>query len=192
MPAMLSTCAILLDCACLATTGAAARIQYRHCWPHTRDRPLSWCKHMPILRSSRVSAEVSEGEVGFISVEVQQESQTAPRKQAKQSKSALKTASASIKRARPVVSASEPVCEAADNASAALGSAKPANVKKPKVRKALLTTLWTEDELVLLKVKAERLYSQLNQLYKNPPCPLNYQTSFQLLVAVILSAQVLE
>ena len=149
---------------------------------------------MPVLRSSRVTAKVYEGGVGVVSVtaEVQQESQTAPRKQVKQSKSALKTAPASIKRARPVVSPPESLDAATGNASAAEGSAKPANAKKPKVRRALLTTLWTEDELVHLKVKAERLYSQLNQLYKNPPCPLNYQTSFQLLVAVILSAQVVE
>lgn len=62
--------------------------------------------------------------------------------------------------------------------------------KKVKVRKALLSTLWTTDQLVPLQTKVEKLYIQLNELYKDPPCPLNFDSPFQLLVAVILSAQV--
>lgn len=67
---------------------------------------------------------------------------------------------------------------------------KPVPPKKLKARKALLNTLWSQEELTSLKAKSEQLYKQLNQLYTNPPCPLNYATPFQLLVAVILSAQV--
>ena len=62
--------------------------------------------------------------------------------------------------------------------------------KKLKVRKALLSTLWTAEQLVPLQTKVEKLYTQLNELYKDPDCPLNFDTPFQLLVAVILSAQV--
>ena len=40
-----------------------------------------------------------------------------------------------------------------------------------------------------LKEKAERITSQLNHLYPNPPIPLYHETGFQLLCAVILSAQ---
>jgi hypothetical protein len=38
--------------------------------------------------------------------------------------------------------------------------------------------------------KAERIRKQLNELYPNPPIPLDHQSHFQLLVAVMLSAQV--
>ena len=64
------------------------------------------------------------------------------------------------------------------------------NAKKIKSRKALLDTLWSAEELIPLKAKTEQLYDQLNQLYVDPPCPLDYSTPFQLLVAVTLSAQV--
>lgn len=68
--------------------------------------------------------------------------------------------------------------------------AQQVSIKKPKARKALLSTLWTAEDLIPLQAKVEQLYAQLNKLYVNPPCPLDYATPFQLLVAVILSAQV--
>eukprot|EP00879_Flechtneria_rotunda_P021066 GHRR01022192.1.p1 GENE.GHRR01022192.1~~GHRR01022192.1.p1 ORF type:complete len:167 (+),score=39.73 GHRR01022192.1:150-650(+) len=37
--------------------------------------------------------------------------------------------------------------------------------------------------------KAQRILQQLNELYPKPPIPLIHETSFQLLVAVMLSAQ---
>ena len=35
-----------------------------------------------------------------------------------------------------------------------------------------------------------KIYYQLNGLYPDPPIPLDHETPFQLLVAVVLSAQV--
>lgn len=67
---------------------------------------------------------------------------------------------------------------------------RPVPARKTKPRKALLDTLWSSEELTPLKAKTGQLYEQLNQLYVDPPCPLDYSTPFQLLVAVILSAQV--
>ena len=89
--------------------------------------------------------------------------------------------SSSKKRARSATSAAQSV-------NAPIAKLEP--VKKSKPRKALLSTLWTAEELVPLKAKADQLYEQLNQLYIDPPCPLDYSTPFQLLVSVILSAQV--
>jgi hypothetical protein len=37
--------------------------------------------------------------------------------------------------------------------------------------------------------KAQRIAEQLNELYPAPPIPLDHSSTFQLLVAVILSAQ---
>jgi endonuclease III len=37
--------------------------------------------------------------------------------------------------------------------------------------------------------KAQRIAEQLNELYPSPPIPLDHSSTFQLLVAVILSAQ---
>lgn len=67
---------------------------------------------------------------------------------------------------------------------------QPTSKKRAKVRKALLSTLWSTENIATLQTKVERLYTQLNELYEDPPCPLNYDSPFQLLVAVILSAQV--
>ena len=67
---------------------------------------------------------------------------------------------------------------------------RPVTARKTKPRKALLSTLWSAEELIPLKAKTQKLYDQLNQLYVDPPCPLDHSTPFQLLVAVILSAQV--
>ena len=40
------------------------------------------------------------------------------------------------------------------------------------------------------KSKADRIRKQLSELYPNPPIPLEHSTNFQLLIAVMLSAQV--
>ncbi|KAK9842674.1 hypothetical protein WJX74_000520 [Apatococcus lobatus] len=63
--------------------------------------------------------------------------------------------------------------------------------KKPsrKTPKRLRETLISIDNLPAIKTKAARIASILDGLYDDPPCPLNYETPFQLLVAVILSAQ---
>lgn len=79
-------------------------------------------------------------------------------------------------------SASSPVAE--------LQPERPVLARTTKPRKALLNTLWSAEELIPLKSKTDQLYNQLNQLYVDPPCPLDFNTPFQLLVAVILSAQV--
>lgn len=93
------------------------------------------------------------------------------------------------KRNRPLTSANK-AAPVTDDLSVPEPARQRAKVGKAKLRKSLLTTLWTEADLIPLKAKAEQLYDQLNELYKDPPCPLNFQTPFQLLVAVILSAQV--
>ena len=42
----------------------------------------------------------------------------------------------------------------------------------------------------MLKIeRAEFIQRRLDQLYPNPPIPLDHKSSFQLLVAVLLSAQ---
>ena len=41
-----------------------------------------------------------------------------------------------------------------------------------------------------LHAQASRISQQLNALYPDPPIPLDHKTPFQLLVAVVLSAQV--
>ena len=41
-----------------------------------------------------------------------------------------------------------------------------------------------------LQAKAARIYDQLMKMFVDPPCPLDHQSPFQLLVSVILSAQV--
>ena len=147
---------------------------------------------MPTLRSSTFSTESIPTCASHVNItaDAQQDpvSLTDHKKQAENLKP--KSRPADRKRLTPDALADEPVNEAAKIASQPDVAARPAAVKKAKVRKALLTTLWTEEDLLPLKVKAERLYDQLNQLYKDPPCPLIYQTPFQLLVAVILSAQV--
>lgn len=79
-------------------------------------------------------------------------------------------------------SASSPVAQ--------LQPEQPVLARKTRPRKALLNTLWSAEELIPLKAKTDQLYNQLNQLYVDPPCPLDFSTPFQLLVAVILSAQV--
>ena len=188
----LSACAVLCRYASLATRESARRAIAWHCCPSRREGQYVRARQMPTLRSSTFSTESLPTCASHVNItaDAQQDpvSLTDQKKQAENLKP--KSRPAGRKRLRPVASADQPVNEAAKIASGPDGTAKSAAVKKAKVRKALLTTLWTEEDLLPLKVKAERLYDQLNQLYKDPPCPLTYQTPFQLLVAVILSAQV--
>ena len=52
-------------------------------------------------------------------------------------------------------------------------------------------TAWHGHELDLAKAKALRISRQLNELYVGQqPCPLVYNTHFELLTAVVLSSQV--
>lgn len=60
-------------------------------------------------------------------------------------------------------------------------------VKKPKKLKALLQA---QVDVDTLKPKAAKIAKQLNELFPNPAIPLDHASSFQLLVAVVLSAQV--
>ena len=192
MPAKLSTCAVLLGYATLATRESARRVIAWHRCPSRRDGQYVRARQMPTLRSSTFSTESLPTCASHVSITADAlQDPVSLIDQKKQAKNLKPTSRpAGRKRIRPAASADEPVNEAAKIDSGPDVAAKPAAVKKPKVRKALLTTLWTEEDLLPLKVKAERLYDQLNQLYKDPPCPLTYQTPFQLLVAVILSAQV--
>jgi hypothetical protein len=59
--------------------------------------------------------------------------------------------------------------------------------KKGK-KKALESTI-PEADLPVLRAKASKIYNKLMELYENPPCPLDHNSDFQLLVAIILSAQ---
>ena len=59
--------------------------------------------------------------------------------------------------------------------------------KKVKARKLQPSML--EEAVPNLRAKAARIYDQLMDLYKDPPCPLDHSTAYQLLVCVILSAQ---
>ena len=192
MPAKLSNCAVLFGYATLATRKSARRAVAWHCCLSRRDGQYVGARQMPTLRSSTFSTELLPECASHVSITADAQrdpvSLTDQKKQAENLKP--KSRPAGRKRLRPVALADEPVNEAAKIASGPDVAARPAAVKKLKVRKALLTTLWTEEDLLALKVKAERVYNQLNQLYKDPPCPLIYQTPFQLLVAVILSAQV--
>ena len=67
----------------------------------------------------------------------------------------------------------------------AIQSSKKAVTPSPK-RKASEAAIVTPAK----KDKAERIRKQLVDLYPNPPIPLIHQSDFQLLIAVMLSAQV--
>ena len=60
-------------------------------------------------------------------------------------------------------------------------------VKKVKARQ--LQPSMPEEAVPGLRVKAARIYDQLMVLYKDPPCPLDHTSPYQLLVCVVLSAQ---
>ncbi|KAL3144961.1 alpha,alpha-trehalase nth1, variant 2 [Trebouxia sp. C0010 RCD-2024] len=142
--------------------------------------------HMPTLRSRSYVAQAGKfvSEVTAPKQPLQPGPPSGPKSEADLSSSDSARSPGSKKRARAAI----PSASASVSAASKLPD-KPVAVKKLKVRKALLKTLWSTEELVPLKAKAEQLYNQLNQLYTNPPCPLDYTTPFQLLVAVILSAQ---
>ena len=75
-----------------------------------------------------------------------------------------------------------------DAPAATLSTARTTPSRKTPPR--LRATLISGDTLPAMRAKASRIASILDSLYDDPPCPLNYSTPFQLLVAVILSAQV--
>ena len=185
-----TACAVLCGYALLGTRQFARRATSWHCCSCRREGQYVRARQMPTLRSSTVSAASFHDCASHTRVTADAQrnlmSLTDQKKQAENRKSRP----AGRKRLRAVAPEDEPANEAAKIASGPDVAARPAAVQKAKVRRALLTTLWTEEDLLPLKVKAERLYDQLNQLYKDPPCPLIYQSPFQLLVAVILSAQV--
>jgi endonuclease-3 len=58
-------------------------------------------------------------------------------------------------------------------------------LKKATPKKPATATATTPE----LLQKAHRIAEQLNKLYPSPPIPLDHSSTFQLLVAVILSAQ---
>lgn len=63
----------------------------------------------------------------------------------------------------------------------------PKKLKKQK-SKSLETSI-SEEDLPELRAKAVKIYDKLMELYEDPPCPLDHKNDFQLLVAIILSAQ---
>lgn len=140
---------------------------------------------MPKLRSA--SAQLQQ-EVVSPTFSVAADTSVQPKHQARdQPDTALEVANKVVRRQRKRPQTDEVIPEGAATPDAALQQTPK---KKAKVRKALLSTLWTEEDLIPLRLKVEKLFTQLNELYEDPPCPLNYNSPFQLLVAVILSAQV--
>ena len=78
-------------------------------------------------------------------------------------------------------------------AEAALSADRPAAAAtqiKKKVKVAKNRPSIATADLSKLQTKADRIYHELMELFEDPPCPLDHQSSFQLLVSVILSAQV--
>lgn len=138
--------------------------------------------HMPTLRSKSHAAHVVKLATGAIKPIQALQSDLESEGQLASPESVGSPGSKTSKKRSRAASASSPAAETRPT------QAPPA--RKAKSRKALLNTLWSAEELIPLRAKTEQLYDQLNQLYVNPPCPLDYSTPFQLLVAVILSAQV--
>ncbi|KAG2431869.1 hypothetical protein HXX76_009362 [Chlamydomonas incerta] len=60
---------------------------------------------------------------------------------------------------------------------------------KKKLKPLPATPSFQAASLTTLRAKAVRIQAQLEQLYPNPPIPLTHASHFQLLVAVMLSAQ---
>ena len=165
------------------------------------NRDWSRPKQMPTLRSSSKARQTARlaAEVKLTFNEIQEETVVAdPVKQSQASADQPTKKSANRKRKRAVHQADDDKTSQAETLAVSAvsiaveqpGQKPAAPAKKAKARKALLATLWTEADLVPLRAKAEQLFDQLNELYIDPPCPLNYESPFQLLVAVILSAQV--
>lgn len=145
-----------------------------------RERATSLSTRMPILRSKSSAARAGK-----------RSTSRQPSTQKVQSESKSQKSSVSPKSGKKVRPLSKNSLKRSREPASPLGRIQPEQpVRKTKTRKALLNTLWTAEELIPLKAKTEQLYNQLNQLYVDPPCPLDYSTPFQLLVAVILSAQV--
>jgi uncharacterized protein (DUF4415 family) len=74
------------------------------------------------------------------------------------------------------------------------GEGTPKRVQAMKARKGASPKVTAPEEIIVTpakKEKAERIRKQLLELYPKPPIPLDHQSDFQLLVAVMLSAQVL-
>lgn len=64
-------------------------------------------------------------------------------------------------------------------------------VKKKKIKALITKTSFPLSlDINSLKDKALKIHSQLLEIYGDPPCPLDHTSPFQLLVSVILSAQV--
>lgn len=62
--------------------------------------------------------------------------------------------------------------------------------KKKRSKAALDPSGFVQNDILSIRNKASRIASQLDGLYPNPKVPLDSASPFQLLVAVILSAQV--
>lgn len=71
--------------------------------------------------------------------------------------------------------------------AAAVTSTDPPSAKKTTPSKWQRVVASAVNESLL--TKARRIAEQLNELYPNPPIPLDHSSTFQLLVAVMLSAQ---
>lgn len=63
----------------------------------------------------------------------------------------------------------------------------PNRPKKQKIK--VLECSIAEEELPKLREKAAKIHDKLMALYDDPPCPLDHQNHFQLLVSIMLSAQ---
>jgi hypothetical protein len=70
------------------------------------------------------------------------------------------------------------------------GSASPLAMTLPSSDYVSSSTATQQVHLSGLQAKALRIWAQLDQLYPDPAIPLHHSSSFQLLVAVVLSAQV--
>ena len=81
-------------------------------------------------------------------------------------------------------SSSEAGASAAGKGSSA-AAASPVRTPKKRKRPAAAWTITPA-----LQTKADRLQVQLQELYPDMPCPLDSESNFQLLIAVILSSQV--
>lgn len=94
--------------------------------------------------------------------------------------------SSSYVNAAPAAAITTVMAKSADAGAAASGGKKPRKSSPAKSPKAAQATLQLTPDLL---AKAKKLQLKLNQLYPDPPIPLDHSSSFQLLVAVVLSAQ---
>lgn len=75
-------------------------------------------------------------------------------------------------------------------ASTPAGSGTPQRPKADRIDQEAHSTPWHVGGLKQdLQSKASRISKELGILYPDPPIPLDHESTFQLLVAVILSAQ---